>query len=39
VFVGLLGTLRFWFFAVIGGGGLVPALAGHGPDWTGKIII
>jgi hypothetical protein len=30
VFVGLLGTLRFWFLAVIGGGGLVPALAGAG---------
>ncbi len=28
LFITLLGTLRFWFLAVIGGGGLVPALAG-----------
>jgi hypothetical protein len=28
VFVTLLGTLRFWFLATIGGGGLVPAIAG-----------
>jgi len=28
IFVTLLGTLRFWFLATIGGGGLLPAIVG-----------
>jgi hypothetical protein len=28
IFITLLGTLRFWFLATIGGGSLVPAIAG-----------